>query len=93
MRLTKTVTLVQPGGETEDTRCHPLMVRGSATEDAGIQIPLGGLQLVVWRGMALPGWAVIYQGKSYEVISVVPYIKRRVPQREVLICSPVIGNV
>ena len=93
MRLTKTITIVPPEGKRFDTSCHPLMVRGSVAEDAGIQIPLGGLQLVVWRGIAEQGWAVIYQGKSYEIISVDPYIKRKVPQREVLVCSPVIGNV
>ena len=93
MRLTKTVTLIDREGNPKDTRCHPLQARGSVAEEAGIQIPLGGLQLVVWLGVANQGWAVRYQGRSYEVISVIPYIKRRIPQREVLICSPVIGNV
>ena len=92
MRLVDRVTL-KLNEDVRHTVCQPLSVRGSATEEAGIQVPLGGLQLVVDRQDITAGWLVQYRQRNYEVISVMPYLKSPNPKRDVLICSPVFGDV
>ena len=92
MRLVDRVTLIKDDDERH-TVCQAISVRGSATETAGIQVPLGGLQLVVDRQDITEGWLVKYQQKNYEVISVIPYLKSRNPKRDVLVCNPVFGDV
>ena len=94
MRLTEVVKLIPPGDDPSfDVHCHPLSIRGSIAEEAGVLIPLGGLQLVIRKHEVDEDWLVKYKGRSYEVMAVLPYIKRRVPQREVIICGPVKGDV
>ena len=89
MRLTRSVVLTDPAGESVRTACHPLTIRGDLAEQDGIQIPLGSLQLVVDEAVgADTDWRVDFRGLRYGISAIIPYLKRRIPQRVVLICSP-----
>ena len=92
MRLVDRVELIN-GDERRFTVCQAISVRGSVAEEAGVQVPLGGIQLVIDKQGVTERWLVRYQDKNYEVISVIPYLKVRNPRRVVLVCNPVFGDV
>ena len=92
MRLVDRVELIN-GDERRYAACQAILARGSVAEEAGILIPLGSIQLVVDRQGITERWLVRYQDKNYEVISIIPYLKVSNPRRDVLVCSPVLGNV
>ena len=87
MRMTDRCTLIDPDDNRIDTVCHVMLARGSEIEDAGVRIELGGLQLIVDAQGVTNDWNVEYQGRDYGVAAVTPYLKRRYPKRDVLLCE------
>ena len=87
MRLREHVTLIPPVGDAVETVCHPMIARGSEIEQAGVRVEQGGIQLIIDQQSVTPQWDVDFRGRRYGVTAIVPYLKRRYPKRDVLICE------
>ena len=85
--MSERCTLIDSQGERIDAACHVMLARGSEIEEAGVRIELGSLQLIVDEHGVTNEWNVEYRDRVYGVVSVTPYLKRKYPKRDVLLCE------
>ena len=71
--------------------CFALQTRGADTEEAGVRVAVGSLQLVVDSQGVTEDWSVDFRGRMYGVVGVTPYLKRKYPKRDVLTCERIPG--
>ena len=89
VRLTHRIKAHLPGGTTVSLPCRPMTLRVAETEEAGTQVPVGSLQLLINRhASANTDWRVDFENQRYGVIGVIPFLRQRLPKRQVLICAP-----
>ena len=93
MRITETCTLIQPDETRIDTMCFAIQVRGSDAEEGGVRIALGSLQIVIDSQGVTEDWNVEFRGRLYGIAAITPYLKRKYPKRDVLMCERIADRV